>query len=419
MKKSAINLTDRAIKSFKPKATAYDEKDKQVPGLHVRVLPSGQKTFVLLARYPGPNPHPTRRALGSYGELTLEAAREKARQWRVLIKRGKDPAAEERRQRTEQEEREGNTFAAIADAYFREVLPNQRRGAHVKRDITKVFINEAGWGSRPIHEITALDVRSVIRRYAEQGKVFHTHNLLSYLRRVFNWAIEQQCYGIETSPCDRLKPKTIIGKKQARTRVLSDVELRAVWLAASNMPYPSGPLFKLLVLLGQRRTEVTEMQWSEIDLAAKTWTIPLERMKAGAAHMVPLPDDAVEILAALPRHDGPYVFSVNGGRSPVRSHGDFKQALDAEVTKVLGQAPTPFVVHDLRRTMRTRLSAIPNISDLVRELVIGHTKPGLHKVYDQYAYLDEKRFALDAWAAKLQSIVNPPAANVVELRAAQ
>ena len=73
---------------------------------------------------------------------------------------------------------------------------------------------------------------------------------------------------------------------------------------------------------------------------------------------------------------------------------------------------------DLRRTVRTRLSAIPNISDLVRELVIGHTKPGLHKVYDQYAYLDEKRFALDAWAARLRSIVEPPPANVVELRAA-
>jgi hypothetical protein len=67
--------------------------------------------------------------------------------------------------------------------------------------------------------------------------------------------------------------------------------------------------------------------------------------------------------------------------------------------------------------MRTGLSAIPNISDLVRELVIGHTKPGLHKVYDQHAYLDEKRFALDAWAARLRSIVDSPAANVVELRA--
>ena len=74
--------------------------------------------------------------------------------------------------------------------------------------------------------------------------------------------------------------------------MLSDTELRAAWLAAGNMPYPYGPLFRLLMLLGQRRTEVTEMRWGEVDLAAKTWTIPAERMKAGAAHVVPLPDDA-------------------------------------------------------------------------------------------------------------------------------
>jgi hypothetical protein len=77
----------------------------------------------------------------------------------------------------------------------------------------------------------------------------------------------------------------------------------------------------------------------------------------------------------------------------------------------------PFQTHDLRRTMRTGLSAIPSIPDLVRELVIAHSKPGLHKVYDQHAYLDEKRHALDAWAARLRSIVNSPPANVEDIEA--
>jgi hypothetical protein len=88
------------------------------------------------------------------------------------------------------------------------------------------------------------------------------------------------------------------------------------------------------------------------------------------------------------------------------------------MAKLIGDFPD-FVIHDLRRTVRTQLSAIPNVSDLVRELVIGHTKPGLHKVYDQFAYLDEKRFALDAWASRLRSIVEPPPANVVEFGARQ
>jgi hypothetical protein len=67
----------------------------------------------------------------------------------------------------------------------------------------------------------------------------------------------------------------------------------------------------------------------------------------------------------------------------------------------------PFVLHDLRRTMRTNLSALP-VPDLVRELVIAHAKPGLHKVYDQYAYLAERRHALELWAQRLRSIVEPP-----------
>ena len=95
-----------------------------------------------------------------------------------------------------------------------------------------------------------------------------------------------------------------------------------------------------------------------------------------------------------------------------------KDRVDELIEKDLGKAEA-FVLHDLRRTFRTGLSAIPGISDLVRELVIGHAKPGLHKVYDRYAYLDEKRFALDAWATRLRTILNPTLANVVKLGAAQ
>jgi len=76
----------------------------------------------------------------------------------------------------------------------------------------------------------------------------------------------------------------------------------------------------------------------------------------------------------------------------------------------------PFVVHDVRRTMRTRLSALP-VPDLIRELVIAHTKPGLHRVYDLHAYVDEKRRALDLWAAELRDIVEPPPAKAVKMRA--
>ena len=161
---------------------------------------------------------------------------------------------------------------------------------------------------------------------------------------------------------------------------------------------------------------MAEARWSEIDLAKKLWTIPAARMKADAAHIVPLSDDATAVLMSLPRFNaGDYLFSARAGARPIAAFSVAKNWLDAAVADELGEEAPPFVIHDIRRTMRTGLSAIPGISDLVRELVIGHTKPGLHKVYDQYAYLDEKRFALDVWAARLHSIIEPLRTNVVDL----
>ena len=82
-------LTDRAIKAMRKSARAYDVHDAVVPGLSLNVLPSGLKRFVVLTRFPGAK-HPTRRALGAYGALTLEKARTTARQWLELIGRGID-----------------------------------------------------------------------------------------------------------------------------------------------------------------------------------------------------------------------------------------------------------------------------------------------------------------------------------------
>jgi integrase len=412
-------LTDRKLRSLKPSddGRPYDIKDSEARGLRVRVTATG-KTFVLLTRFPGSN-NPTRRALGHYDVLSLEDARNKAREWQRLIGRGIDPATEEERKRAAEARKQATSFLSVVEEFIADKLGGQRQGHTVARDLHKVFIHEAGWGNRPITEITALDVRNAIKPYKDAGKIHHAHNLLSYVRRVFNWAIDQQIYaGLETSPCDRLKPSRILGEKTQRSRVLNDAELQAVWRAAGKLGYQYGPLFKMLLLTGQRKSEVAEARWREIDLAKKLWTIPAERMKAAAAHIVPLSDDAIAVLQSLPRFNGgDYLFSAHAGARPVAAFSAAKHRLDAAIVDELGEEIPPFVIHDLRRTVRTGLSAIPNISDLVRELVIGHTKPGLHKVYDQYAYLDEKRFALDAWAARLRNIVNPPAANVVELSA--
>jgi integrase len=423
------NLTDRTLKALKAEKPGrrYEVWDSVVPGFGVRVTDKGRRTFILVARFPG-SKHPTRRAIGAYGVITLEKARIKAREWLELVRRGTDPRVHEDQLRLAEQRRNQMTFAAVAEDFIKEKLATERRGREVERDIRREFI--PAWGRQPIAHITPLEVRAVIKAVKDRGAPYQAHNLLGYARRLFAWAIDQHCYGLESSPCDRLKPKSIIGKKIVRSRVLDDDELRALWRAAEGIPYPYGPLFRILALTGQRKSEVANARWGELDLGRKLWTIPADRMKAEAPHVVPLSDDAVFILESLPRFNkGDHLFSTTFGVKPVNGFSKAKAVLDkamlAELRKAAGNDATParnkldpFVIHDIRRTMRTGLSALP-VSDLVRELVIAHTKPGLHKIYDQFAYLDEKRHALDLWAARLRNIVEVRAPNVVDLAAAR
>jgi integrase len=421
-------LTDRALKALLPAKPGkrYDVTDVVVPGLSVRVTEKGTRTFVLIARFPGQT-NPTRRALGEYGQITLEKARQKARDWLELIHKGRDPAHEEDRSRRAERARALNTFEAVAEDFIKEKLPTERKGKEVERDIRREFL--PAWGKLPITEITPQDVREVIRAVKDRGAPYQAHNLLGTARRLFSWAIDQHVYRIETSPCDRLKPKAIIGEKIFRTRILDDDELRAFWRATQRLGYPYGPLFQMLALTGQRKSEVADARWSEFDLNKKLWTIPASRMKADAAHVVPLSDDVVAILKSLPTfRKGDHLFSTTFGVKPVNGFSKAKERVDKRMLhswRALARARgdnrrkakiEPWVIHDIRRTMRTGLSALP-IPDLIRELVIAHTKPGLHKVYDQHSYLQEKRHALDLWAERLRNIVNPRLENVTSLAA--
>ncbi len=210
----------------------------------------------------------------------------------------------------------------------------------------------------------------------------------------------------------------MIGKKALRTRVLTDAELRAFWQAAEATPYPYGPLFRMLALTGQRKSEVAEARWCEFDLAKKRWVVAAERMKSDAPHVVPLADDVIAILESLPRFKkGDHLFSTDFGVKAVDGFSKAKARLDKAIAAELGKLD-PFVIHDVRRSMRTRLSALPIPPD-VAELVIAHARPGLRRVYDQYSFEDEKRRALELWAAHLRDIVLPAPANVVKLQPAR
>jgi integrase len=207
----------------------------------------------------------------------------------------------------------------------------------------------------------------------------------------------------------------LIGKKTERLRVLTDAELSAYVRAADRLGYPFGPLFMLLVLTGQRLTEVSDARWREFDLKAKIWTVPPERFKSDAVHLVPLTGDMIALLESLPRFEGgDFLFSTTFGKKPVAGFSKAKSRLYTAIEAEIGEFPN-FVNHDVRRTVRTRLSGL-KVPAAVAEMVIGHGKKGLARVYDQHEYLDEMRKALEAWNGRLRSITTPPPENVISLR---
>jgi integrase len=417
-------LNDRIIKALKPAKPGkrVDVWDALVPGLGVRVTDTGVKTFTLVTRYPG-HKNPARRALGGYGEITLEQARAKAREWLSLIQRGVDPQVEIERQRLAEQRKRAGTFASVAQDFITEKLSKERQGDDAERTLRR-FIE--AWGDRPITEIAPLDVLAVIRPIKSTAP-YMAHSMLTTIKRFFSWVIDQHVYGLETSPCDRLRPKNIIGERKPRQRVLSEDEIFALWRAASRTPYPYGPMLRMLLLTGQRHSDVAKAPWSEINFERREWIIAAGRFKSDVQHLVPLSDAMVTLLAELPRFkSSDYLFTYWGRRAGRGVIGGIKDDLDARMERTLkamarrrGEDPSrvklaPFVIHDIRRTMRTRLTQL-KVPTEVAEAVIGHGKRGLERHYNLYEYADEKRDALDRWAARVRSIVEPAPANVVPL----
>jgi integrase len=430
-------LTDRYLHSLKGAndGAPYDVRDTEVRGLRVRVMGSGERTFVLLARY-SRDANPTRRALGSYPVMTLAQAREKAIWWKNQIKAGTDPSVEEERQRRVEERKRENSFTSMAEKFIHHIEKQKLRTAPVMaRNLRKTFVEEWKWGSRPVTEITPDDVKRVLRRAVDRGSPYQAFHDFALIRRLFNWAIGTDDYGLQFNPCDRLNSADLIGQRHARDRVLTDDELRAFWRATGRFNYPYGPLYRLLLLTGLRLGEVCGAMRSEF--ANGEWTIPASRMKKskGGAKpfMVPFTEHMVALVDALPDfNSGEFLFSNDFGAHPLRpaNFSDPKHALDELMLEELGklaiehgQDPKgvkllPFINHDIRRTVRTHLSAL-KISEEVREAILAHVRPGIRGVYDRHQYFEEKREALTLWNARLRSIVEPPPENVVELRVAQ
>jgi hypothetical protein len=430
-------LSDKYLKALKNRPAGdgktYDVMDSVVPGFGVRVSDKGRCTFILIARY-GYAKNPTRRALGVYDALTLENARIKARKWIEQIQKGEDPALAEERDRARNIDKQKTTFGAVAEDFRREKLPGERKGADAWREINKDLMPR--WEHLPISEITDLHIITIIKAKKPDGKV-GARNLLALVKRFFKWVVAQQIYGISVSPAAAVQASAILGEMpRSKGRVLSNDELFALWRAAGRMPYPAGPAYRMLCLTALRLNEAVDASRDEFNNREMVWIIPAERMKGkdegkkqARSHAVPLTADIVALLETLPKFkNGTFLFSTTAGKSATWIGTKIKKRLDSLMLEELralaahrGDDPTqvtlpPFINHDIRRTVRSQLSRL-KITEEAREAVLAHARPGIKGTYDLYDYLDEKREALELWAARLRYIVEPNSGNVIALRA--
>jgi integrase len=430
------DFTDRFLKAIKPAPAGKRilHWDAQVQGFGIRVTdkvtPERTGSFVLVERFPGSN-NPTARWIGDYPDMALARGREIAREWRVDLRQGIDPKIKEERKRQEEAKRRAETFKAAFDAYADDRLGKLRTGAVVKSIVAKLAYPT--WGDRPLREITRADGRELIRKVAQKTPV-NANRLLAYLKTFGTWAIDEDL--IENSPFASIKRPTS-EKERARDRTLSDTEIRAIWHACDGLGV-FGRAFKVMLLTGQRRTEVGAMRWSELNMRDRTWTLPKARTKAKRGHEVPLSGAATEIITKEERLSD-YVFT--GRRRPVEgAEGDLrygaisgwgkaKESLDRaaavkarEIAEEIGDDDAgvvqPWHLHDLRRTCATRLGKL-GISRVVIAKVLNHAIPGVTSTYDHHDYAAEKRQALDAWARKVDEIVSGAARRMSSLSLAR
>ncbi|GJD46107.1 Prophage integrase IntS [Methylobacterium cerastii] len=398
-------FTARSVELLKPDPEKRLElPDSALPGFYLVVQPSGAKSWAVRYRADG---KPKKLTLGPYPRLGLGDARERARTALQAVSEGRDPAGEKAADLQEQAAATRLTFGAVAaDFVARYAKPRNRSWPETERLLTKADLEP--WQARDVRGIGRRDVLDVIDGVVERGAPIHANRLFAALRKMFGWAVERGV--LDASPMAALKPPS---PEVARDRVLSDVELAAVWKAAAEVGYPFGTVVQLLILTGQRRSEVLDAEWREIDRDGRMWTIPRQRAKNDRAHAVPLSDAALGILDALPRIGKParFLFTTTGS-SPFSGVSKATERLSKLAAKHMPDAVLlePWRLHDLRRTFASGCARL-GVGIHVVEKALNHTSGtfgGIVGVYQLHDFADERRQALDNWASHLMVLLDNP-----------
>jgi integrase len=413
-------LTAVTIANLRPKPKdspkRYEISDGGCQGLRVVVFPSGKRSFITRFRFRSlqrkltlgpcliedngegePNTSPEIDT-----PLSLAAARELATKALRQAKSGNDPAAAKQRQRQEQLAAESDTLQAISEEYLRRRGPELRTLDQRRSDLELLY---KSLGRQPVDQIKRGQFTRVLDHIADQRGPVRADRVLSALKTLLSWHAERSDY---VSVLGRGGRRTSTSER-ARSRVLSDDELRRVWTAAEQDKGPFGSFVRFVLLTCARRNEAGAARRAELSDDGKTWIIPGARYKSGKDTLIPLSKAAQKIIAAQPML-GDFVFTADG-RHALGGFAERKSDFDVAC------GVTGWTIHDLRRTSRTLLSRAGIGADIA-ERCLGHALQGVRGVYDRHAYEAEKRAAFEALAAQIERIVRPPSDVVVPLRGA-
>lgn len=405
-------LTATAIDALRPAPARYEVTDPACAGLQLRIEPSGAKAWIYRYYWHGRR---VRLVLGPHPRITLARAHELAEQCRQALDRRIDPrragivarATKVTALRGDAADQSGgpdrHSVAFLAGEFVRlHVKPRQKTPEYVQRILDRDVIPI--WGERDARTVKPADVIELLDGIVERGSVVMANRVAAILGQLFKFGIHRAV--VEVSPVMLLyRPG---GRERPRERTLNDAELAAL-LAIEPLPRFERlhRAINLLLLTGQRRSELGLARWSDVDLKAKTWRIPAEISKTGRGHVVPLSEWALEEFRALKREaeGSPFVFPAAGDARAPADPKQLTRSTARALTRFEKLGIGPFTLHDLRRTCRTGLARL-KVAPHVAERVLNHAQERIPGTYDVHDYLDEKREALDRWAAHLQSLVD-------------
>lgn len=408
-------LTAVAVEKMKPPAEGQvDHYDAGFPGLALRISHGGARTWTYKLRAHG---RQRKMTLGTYPAMTLAEARAAWREAKAAVDRGEDPAST----KAEARRKDPDTVRSVAEDFITKYArPRNRTADEVARMFALHLYPKLG--ARPIAKVTRRDLLDLLDGIEAKASGARANRVLANVRRMFSWAVERGI--IEASPAADVRAP---GQETARDRVLTDDEVAAFLRACEAMGEPFGPLFRLLLLTGQRREEVAALPWAELDLAGALWHLPAARTKNKRASDVPLAAQSVALLEGLMRRS-PLVFPASFSRDghseprPLSGFGRAKERLDvamlAELRKADPEAALPdWRLHDLRRTAASGMARL-GIAIHVVEKMLNHvsgTISGVAAVYNRHSYADEMRAAAQAWGNYLDSLRAEKPANVVRM----